>query len=208
MKLERDSSEKQIRVFAIQLCILLLKAKREEISIKELLNVLDEFYGLGKENPVTYKVFNILYEELLEKSAGFLRLKSNSIEFYETKIKEVCKIKELKGRELARFLYENKYCYIGKQIRGLDIWGIGTQAITLGNVSINAHSDGTPTGLGPIRQCHNKKFHNFFKKVNNENSFSDGLELAEEIVKEYGYLSWEEEGIKQKKELEEMEKGY
>ena len=205
MKLERDSSEEQIRIFAIQSCILLLKAKREEISIKELLNVLDEFYGLGKENPVTYKLFNIFYEELFEKSAGFLRLKSNSIEFYENKIKEIREVKELKGRELAKFLYENKYCYIGKQIRGLDIWGIGTQAITLGNTKTGDGYTGPDT---PNIWCENKKFHNFFRKINNENSFSDGLELAEEIVQKYGYLSWEEEGIRQKKEFEEMEGDY
>lgn len=107
-------------------------------------------------------------------------------------------------REIIQFLFENKYCYLGKKIRGLDIWGIGKHAITLGNISINAHSDGTPTGCGPIRQCHNKKFHNYYRKMKNKNSFDDGIELAKEIIQKYGYLSWEEEGEKYKKEMNEM----
>lgn len=215
MKLDRNSDKKQVRIFAIQLCILLLKAKREEISIKELLEVLDNYYGLGIENPVTYEIFNCLYKELVDKSSyGFLKLKSSSIDFYEKMKKpEIKNVKQkqetpspkvLTDRELIRFIYENKSCYTGKKIRGLDIWGIGPQAITLGNISINAHSDGTPTGCGPIRQCHNKEFHNFFRKIKRENSFDDGIELAKEIIQEYGYLSWKEESEKYRKEMQKV----
>ena len=106
-----------------------------------------------------------------------------------------------KERELCKFLIINKQCYKGKKIRGLDIWGIGNNAITLGNVSIEAFTDGTPNGSGPIHQCHNKEFHNFFKKINKENSFDDGVQLAKEIIEKYGYLDWEEERKKQIKEM-------
>lgn len=84
----------QTRLFAIELCIMLLKEKRDEISIKELLSILENVYRLEKENPLTYYVFKSLYKELVEKTAyGFLKLKFD-LKTYEEMKKEELKLKE------------------------------------------------------------------------------------------------------------------
>ncbi len=99
--------------------------------------------------------------------------------------------------ELYNFILENKFSYIGKTIRGLDIWGIGKYAITIGNIKTG---DGYGCGT-PNRWCDKKQFHNFFgKKIKNSNSFDDGLELAKEIIQEYGRIQW---GIEQTEEAGE-----
>lgn len=166
-------------------------------SRKEVVRSIDELLSRAQEA-------GLIKEVITDNGVTYYPNNNKGGEKTETP-KSPSKISK-EDRELCKFLIENKNCYKGKKIRGLDIWGIGKNAITLGNIRIEAFTDGTPTGCGPIRQCDNKEFHNFFKKINKKNSFDDGVQLAKEIIKEYGYLSWKEEQEKYNKEINKFYK--
>lgn len=83
-------------------------------------------------------------------------------------------------RTMVKFLIQNKSHYKDKKIRNKTIWGIGERAIVL--VDSTQSGDGY---CGIRRYEGEKEFHNYFKKINNKNSFDDGIELAKEILRKF-----------------------
>ena len=177
----------------INICILLLKVKRTSIEVTELEKICLETFKIDKAS-----------EKLAGKNFGVIKDSVFTVKFsllyYEEVLKKIEKNKSFK-RFVTQWVFENKGCYKGKKIRGLDIWGIGKSAITLGEVKCG---DGYRDPGFPSIWCEKKEFHNFFQKINKKNSFDDGIEVAKEIIDEYGLLSWEEKGRQEKEMLEEM----
>ena len=82
------------------------------------------------------------------------------------------------------YLIKNNYVYHDCKIDGKEVWGIGKNAITLVDKVIYDYS------------CHHKRnytgektFHRFKEgRVQNKNSFNNGVEIGKKIINEYGRL--------------------
>lgn len=183
----------------LEICILLLKANRKTINGKELDSISKNHFGIDKASGRLC----LLDESLGLKQSlatGTVSVRENGLEFdsvtlnyplwfYEEIIHEmdyneiVLKTYRKENRKFdEKSLYyktaiiykeitENKYNYMNLKIRNKFICGIGPRAIVL-----KENKDDKPD------------FHNFFNDISlsADNSTPDGLELAQEIIEEYG----------------------
>ena len=189
---------KELRLL-LEICILLLKANRKTINGKELDSISKNHFNMDK---VSGRL--CLLDETLglkqSLATGTVSVRENGLEFdsvtlnhplwfYEEMVREmdynetVLKTYRKEDRKFdEKSLYyktaiiykeitENKYRYMNSKIRNKLICGIGPRAIVL-----KENKDDKPD------------FHNFFNDISlsADNSTPDGLELAQEIIKEYG----------------------
>lgn len=179
----------------LEICILLLKANRREISAKELDAISETHF---KANNVSGRL------ALLDKTLGLkeslavpivsikeggpqidsIQLKY-SLWHYEKMLEEITKNKFVssmretiwmpfyKEAEAKKEVVENSSTYKGWKIRGKTIFGIGEKSICL------------------IDETGKKDFHWFILPKNmvfKENAHPDGFELAKEIILEHQFL--------------------
>lgn len=166
----------------LKICILLLKANRQEIDAKEL-NTISL-----KEFKIENVVEKLISHHLADVFKSVIKLLYPQ-EFYEEMVREMDyneivfntyrkenrkfdeKSLYYKTAIIYKEITENKYNYMNLKIRNKFICGIGPRAIVL-----KENKDDRP------------EFHNFFNDISlsADNSTPDGLELAQEIIEEYG----------------------
>lgn len=168
--------ENEVVRLLLEICILLLKANRYEIEVKELNKICEKHFGIIKVS------------KLLSKK-DFARYKCSSDDEWDNEAKEwkkihlVYSLKEY--QEVIQKINNKELAYIPEEllrgdfrdypIRNKIIWGIGEKAITLID-KVEYHEE----CVRPRIAIGKKQFINYKK---------DKLEaekLAQEIIKEYG----------------------